>query len=130
MEILQPKNWKRPSGFSHGTVAEGKLIFVAGQVGWNASNEMTSPDLAGQSRQALRNIVDILAEAGAKPEHITRMDWFVVDVDDYVKSAGEIGKAYREIIGNTYPAMTLLGIARLLEEGAKVEIEVTAVLPT
>ena len=81
MQILQPKNWKRPTGYSNGIAAKGKLVFVAGQVGWNSDNQMVGPGLVAQSRQALQNIVDIMAEAGAKPEHITRMDWFVVDVD-------------------------------------------------
>ncbi len=130
MKILQPNGWKQPSGFSQGVVAEGRMIFVAGQVGWNANNEMTSPDFVGQARQALQNIVAILAEGGAEPHHIARLDWFVVDVDEYAAAAGELGRVYREVIGNHYPAMTLLGISKLLEEGARLEIEATAVIPT
>ena len=106
------------------------MIFVAGQVGWNANNEMTSPDFVGQARQALQNIVAILAEGGAEPRHITRLDWFVVDVDEYAAAAGELGQVYREVIGNHYPAMMLVGISKLLEEGARLEIEATAVIPT
>ena len=130
MRILQPNGWKQPSGFSQGVLAEGRVIFVAGQVGWNANNEMTSPDFVGQARQALQNIVAILAEGGAEPRHITRLDWFVVDVDEYAAAAGELGQVYREVIGNHYPAMMLLGISKLLEEGARLEIEATAIIPT
>ncbi len=129
MQILQPGGWRQPRGYSNGVVAEGRTIFVAGQVGWNANSEMAAPDFVGQARQALRNIVDILAEGGAEPRHITRLNWFVVDVDEYMAAARELGGVYREIIGDHFPAMTLLGVSRLIEAGARLEIEATAVIP-
>ena len=107
MHILQPGGWRQPRGYSNGVVAEGRTIFVAGQVGWNANGEMAAPDFVGQARQALLNIVDILAEGGAEPRQITRLNWFVVDVDEYAAAAKELGGVYREIIGDHFPAMTL-----------------------
>ena len=129
MKILQPPGWPKPKGYSNGIVAKGRLVFVAGQVGWNAQEKFETSDLAGQARQALKNIVAILAEAGAKPEHICRMDWFLGDVKEYNASLKELGAAYREVIGKHYPVMTAVQVGGFVETGAKLEIEVTAVLP-
>jgi enamine deaminase RidA (YjgF/YER057c/UK114 family) len=130
VQILNPAEWPNPKGYANGIAAEGQLIFVAGQIGWNAQGQFDSDDLVDQTRQALRNIVRVLAEAGARPEHITRMTWFVVDKHEYRVRNGDLGKVYREIIGKHYPAMTLVQVAALLEDRAKVEIEATAVLPS
>jgi enamine deaminase RidA (YjgF/YER057c/UK114 family) len=129
MKILQPPGWPKPKGYSNGIAAKGRLVFVAGQVGWNAQEKFETSDLAGQARQALKNIVAILAEAGAGPEHICRMDWFLADVKEYNASLKELGAAYREVIGKHYPVMTAVQVGGFVETGAKVEIEVTAVLP-
>jgi enamine deaminase RidA (YjgF/YER057c/UK114 family) len=129
MEILQPRGWKKPSGYSNGIKAEGRMIFVAGQVGWDEEQRFTSDELTGQVRQALENIVTVLREGNAKPEHIVRMTWYVTDIKNYRSSTREIGTIYRDVIGNHYPAMTLIEVADLVDEGARVEIEVTAVVP-
>jgi enamine deaminase RidA (YjgF/YER057c/UK114 family) len=127
MEILQPANWKRPRGYSNGVAAKGNAVFISGMVGWNAQEEFTSADLAGQVRQALTNIVDLLSEANAKPTDIVRMTWYLLDKKEYLSAAKEIGAAYREIIGRHYPAMTVVQVSGLLEDKARVEIEVTAI---
>ena len=129
MRILQPEGWVRPRGYSNGVLAEGRVVFIAGQVGWDPEERMTAQDIVGQARQALANIVAILREGGGKPEHITRMTWFVTDAREYSAVQRELGAAYVEVIGNHYPAMTLVQVAALLEEGAKVELEATAVIP-
>jgi enamine deaminase RidA (YjgF/YER057c/UK114 family) len=129
MQLLQPEGWPRPRGYSNGIVAEGKIVYVAGQVGWNASGEFQADDFAGQARQALHNIVAILAEAGATPSHITRLTWYVTDRLEYRAALKDVGRAYREVIGDHFPAMTLVEVAGLLEDRAKVEIEATAVIP-
>ena len=129
MKIIQPPGWPKPKGYSNGIVAKGRLVFVAGQVGWNAQEKFETSSLAGQARQALKNIVAILAEAGAGPEHICRMDWFLADVKEYNASLKELGAAYRELIGKHYPVMTAVQVGGFVETGAKLEIEVTAVLP-
>jgi enamine deaminase RidA (YjgF/YER057c/UK114 family) len=129
MKILQPPGWPKPKGYSNGIVANGRLVFVAGQVGWNAQEKFETSDLAGQARQALKNIVAILAEAGAGPEHICRMDWFLGDVKEYNASLRDLGAAYRDVIGKHYPVMTAVQVGGFVETGAKLEIEVTAVLP-
>jgi enamine deaminase RidA (YjgF/YER057c/UK114 family) len=129
MKILQPPSWARPKGFSNGVAAKGEMIFVSGTVGWDAEGKFVSNEFVGQARQALKNIVEILAEAKAKPEHITRMTWYVVDKREYLAASKELGAVYREIIGGHYPAMTAVEVAELIEDQAKVEIEVTAVLP-
>lgn len=129
MQALQPPGWSRPKGYSNGIVAKGRLVFVAGQVGWNAQEKFETSDLAGQARQALKNIVAILAEAGAGPEHICRMNWFLADAEEYNAGLKDIGAAYREVIGKNFPVMTALQVAGFVEAGAKIEIEVTAVLP-
>ena len=129
MKILQLPGWPKPKGYSNGIVAKGRLVFVAGQVGWNAQEKFETSNFAGQARQALKNIVAILAEAGAGPEHICRMDWFLADVNEYNASLKELGAAYREVIGKHYPVMTAVQVGGFVETGAKLEIEVTAVLP-
>lgn len=129
MKIIQPDGWKHPRGYSNGVVAAGRQIFIAGQIGWNEREEIVSDDFAAQTAQALRNVVAVLHAAGAGPEHLVRMTWYVTDKHDYLAAASDIGNAYREIIGAQYPAMTLVQVAALLEERAKVEIEATAVVP-
>lgn len=129
MQILQPPDWPRPKGYANGIVAEGRMVFVAGQIGWDAEQRLVSPDLVGQTEQALKNIVAVLYEAGARTEHIARMTWYVTDRHVYSAFQAEIGRIYRNVIGTHYPAMTLVEVAALLEEGALVEIEATAVLP-
>jgi enamine deaminase RidA (YjgF/YER057c/UK114 family) len=129
MKILQPPSWARPRGFSNGVAAKGQMIFVSGTVGRDREGKFVSNEFVGQARQALKNIVEILAEAKAKPEHITRMTWYVIDKKEYLAASKELGAAYREIIGGHYPAMTAVEVAGLIEEQAKVEIEVTAVVP-
>lgn len=129
MDILQPGGWARPSGYSNGVAATGRLVFVAGQVGWDAEKRMVSDGLVDQARQALQNIVAVLAEGGAAPKHVTRMTWYVADLDEYRTRATALGRAYREVMGDHYPAMTLVQVAGLVEEGARVEIEATAVVP-
>lgn len=128
-QVLQPQGWARPKGYSNGIVCSGKMVFVAGQVGWDANEKFQTSDLAGQVRQALRNIVAILAEAKAGPEHIVRMTWYLGDKNEYNAKLKEIGEIYREIIGRNFPVMTAVQVAGFVETGAKVEIEVTAVIP-
>lgn len=129
MQILQPPGWTKPRGYSNGIAARGTQIFVAGQVGWDAECQFVSDTFAGQTAQALKNIVAVLREAGAGPEHITRMTWYVTSKAEYLAAAKEIGTAYREIIGRNFPAMTAIEVTALIEDRAMVEIEVTAVLP-
>jgi enamine deaminase RidA (YjgF/YER057c/UK114 family) len=128
-QFLQPKGWKPPKGYANGVLAEGRVVFVAGQVGWTENSEIVSSDFVAQVERALMNIVAILAEGGAEPRHLTRMTWFVTDKESYVSRQREIGEAYRRVIGRHFPAMTLVVVKDLLEEGAKVEIEATAVVP-
>ncbi len=127
--IVQPKGWPRPKGYSNGILAEGKLLFVAGQVGWNTKEQYESEDYVAQTEQALTNIVAVLREAGAGPEHIARMTWYVTDKAEYLDRLAEIGAVYKRVIGATYPAMSLVQVAGLIEAGAKLEIEATAVVP-
>ncbi len=129
MKILQPAGWTPARGYSNGIEARGRTIYVAGQIGWNAEQKFETDDLAAQVEQTLRNTVAVLAEAGAGPEHIVRMTWYVVDKRAYLAAEKPIGAAYRAIIGRHYPAMTLVQVADLLEDRAKVEIETTAVIP-
>lgn len=129
MQILQPPSWARPRGYSNGIAAKGRLVFVAGQVGWNAHEKFETSDFAGQAKQALKNIVAVLAEGGAKPEHIVRMTWYVIDKKEYLASWRDLGLAYREVIGKHFPVMTAVQVVALVEDGAKMEIEVTAVVP-
>jgi enamine deaminase RidA (YjgF/YER057c/UK114 family) len=127
--ILQPKAWKPAKGYANGVVAEGRQVFIAGQIGWTADAELVGSDFVAQVEQALANITEVLAEAGGRPGHLTRLTWFVTDKAEYVARQNEIGAAYRRVIGRHFPAMSLLVVAGLLEEGAKVEIEATAVIP-
>lgn len=129
MKFLQPPGWVRPKGYSNGVVASGQMVFVAGQVGWDGQEKFRTDDLVGQVRQALSNIVAILAEAGAKPENIVRMTWYLGDSTEYNARLAEIGAVYRELIGKNFPSMTAIQVAGFIEDGAKVEIEVTAMLP-
>lgn len=127
--ILQPAGWARPKGYANGIAAEGKLVFVAGQIGWNGECRFEARDLVGQTRQALKNVVAVLAEAGAGPEHITSMTWYVTDKKDYLANLKGIGEAWREVIGRNYPAMAVVEVTALVEDAAKVEIQAIAVVP-
>ena len=129
MRILQPADWAPPKGYVNGIAARGTMIFVGGQIGWNGRQQFESDDFVTQARQALRNVLAIMAEAGAGPQHITRMTWYVTDKREYVASYRALGKAYREVIGRHFPAMTAVQVTALIEDRAKVEIEVTAVVP-
>ncbi len=131
MKALNPADWAPPKGYANGVLAEGKVVMVAGQIGWNPlTGAFESDDFAAQVRQALQNTVDVLAEAGAGPEHLVRMTWYVVEKAEYIAAGREIGKIYRDLLGKNYPAMTLVVVAGLLEDRARVEIESTAVLPS
>jgi enamine deaminase RidA (YjgF/YER057c/UK114 family) len=129
IEFLQPPGWAAPKGYTNGVVARGRQVFVAGQVGWNPAQQFTSERLADQVRQALKNIVAVLAEAGARPEHIVRLTWFVTSRDEYLAQVKEIGAAYREVLGRHFPPMSVVQVSALVEAAAKVEIEATAVIP-
>lgn len=129
MQVLQPPGWTRPKGFSNGIAAEGRLVFVAGMIGADAAGEIETDAFVGQVRQALANILVVLAEAGAKAEHICRMSWYVTDKQEYLANLREVGAAYRQVIGNHFPAMTLVEVSALVEDRAKVEIEAMAVVP-
>ena len=129
MNILQPPSWTRPRGYSNGIAARGQLVFVAGQIGWDHQCRFQTDDLAGQVKQALENVVAVLAQAGARPEHIVRMTWYMTDKREYLQASRAIGEAYRSIIGGHYPVMTAVQVSALIEDRAKVEIEATAVIP-
>ena len=129
MKILQPPGWPRPRGYSNGIAAHGSVVFIGGQIGWNGEGRFESDDFAAQARQALANVVAVLAEAGGRPEHIARMTWYVTDRREYVAAYKAIGEAYREVMGRHYPAMTTVEVSGLVEDRAKVEIEATAVIP-
>lgn len=129
LQVLLPPGWPRPRGYANGVMARGRTIYVAGMIGWDAQGVFHTDDLAEQVRQALQNIVEVLEEGGARPEHIVRMTWYVKDKREYVAAYPEIGKAYRELIGSFNAAMTAVQVADLVEDRAKVEIEVTAVVP-
>jgi enamine deaminase RidA (YjgF/YER057c/UK114 family) len=128
-QLLQPPNWPRPKGYANGVAVSGRQVFVAGMIGWNERNEFTSDSLAAQVRQALLNVVAVLDQAGAKPEHIVRMTWYLTDKREYLEASREIGAAFRDIIGSFNAAMTAVQVSALIEDRAKVEIEVTAVIP-
>ena len=130
MQVLQPKNWAPPKGFSNGVVAEGRIVSVAGQVGWNAEQEFESDDFVAQVEQALVNINAVLAEAGAGPQHLVRLTWYVTDKREYRSQLSAVGQAYRRVIGRHLPAMTLVQVVALVEDRAKVEIEATAIVPS
>ncbi len=125
---LTPPGWSRGKGYSHGVVAEGRMVLVSGQVGWDENESLASSDFTAQLRQALLNTKAILAEAGAGPEHVVRMTWFIVDKQEYLSSLKEVGAAYREVMGKNYPAMAVVEVKGLVEDGARLEIETTAVI--
>jgi enamine deaminase RidA (YjgF/YER057c/UK114 family) len=129
MQILHPKHWARAKGFANGIAAEGRQVFVAGQVGWNAEQQFASDDFVAQVEQALANIVEVLAEAGARPQHLVRLTWYVTDKREYMSRLAEVGQAYRRVVGRHFPTMTLVQVVALVEDRAKVEIEATAVVP-
>jgi enamine deaminase RidA (YjgF/YER057c/UK114 family) len=129
-QSLLPPGWAKPKGYANGVAARGTVISVAGQIGWNpATGRFESDDFVAQAKQALANIVAVLKEAGAGPEHLVRLTWYVVDKREYVQRLGEVGEAYRAVIGRHFPAMTLVAVAALVEDRARIEIEATAVLP-
>ena len=127
--LLQPPGWAPAKGYANGVAARGTLVFVGGQIGWNAQQQFETDDFIAQVHQALRNIADVLKEAGAGPEHMVRMTWYVIDRVEYNARLKELGAVYREVIGKHFPAMTCVEVAALMEARAKVEIEVTAVVP-
>jgi enamine deaminase RidA (YjgF/YER057c/UK114 family) len=130
MQVLQPPGWAKPRGFSNGiAVKGGTTVYVAGQVGWSGAGVWESRDFTGQFRQALRNIIDVVAQAGGRPEHIVRLTWYVVDRDEYLASLPAVGRAYRELMGRHYPAMAVMQVGGLVERLARLEIEATAVIP-
>ncbi|MCM2552342.1 RidA family protein [Burkholderia glumae] len=128
IQLLQPPQWVRPRGYANGVAAKGRLVFTSGQLGWDAQEKLAGERYADQAIQALKNIVAVLAEAGAKPEHLVRLTWYVADREAYFAEAREVGRAYRELIGH-FPPMSAFQVAALMVEGAKVQIEATAVIP-
>jgi enamine deaminase RidA (YjgF/YER057c/UK114 family) len=128
-KTLQPAEWARPKGYANGMAARGQMIFISGQIGWDAAGQFSSDDLTGQTAQALRNIVRVLKEAHAEPRHLVRLTWYVLSRDAYIREARDIGAAYREILGKHFPAMSVVEVRGLVERRALVEIEATAVIP-
>ena len=128
-EILQPQNWAPPKGYANGVAAQGRQVFIAGQIGWTSQAKLVSDDFVAQVEQALRNIVEVLAQAGGEPRHLTRVTWYLTNKPEYLARQAEIGQAYRRVIGKHFPAMSAIVVAGLIEDGAKVEIEATAVIP-
>ena len=129
IQVLQPAGWARPRGYANGVAARGRQVFIAGMIGWDGDGVFHSDDFAAQARQALANIVEVLREAGGRPEHIVRMTWYVTDKREYLAAGREVGRAYRELIGVYHAAMTAVQVSALIEDRAKVEIEATAVIP-
>jgi len=129
MQILQPPGWARPKGFSNGISCKGRLVFIGGQIGWSGQGEWIDRSFAGQFRQALKNILEVLAQAGGKPEHLVRLTWYVLDRKEYLASLRELGAAYRELMGRHYPTMAVVQVSGLVENDARLEIEATAVIP-
>jgi enamine deaminase RidA (YjgF/YER057c/UK114 family) len=129
MQILQPPGWARARGFSNGIAAQGRLVFIAGQIGWDAQQRWQEHGFAGQFRQALENIIAVLKEAKGKPEHIVRLTWYVLDREEYMNSLKAVGEAYRELMGKHYPTMAVVQVSGLIEPEARLEIEATAVVP-
>ena len=128
VQVLQPSGWPIPKGYANGMAADGRLLVTGGVIGWNEAEQLAA-DFVGQVHQALRNIAAILAEGGARPEHLVRLTWYVVDIEEYLANLKSLGQAYREIFGSHYPAMALVQVVRLVEKAARVEIEATAVVP-
>jgi enamine deaminase RidA (YjgF/YER057c/UK114 family) len=129
MQILQPPGWAKAKGFSNGIAANGRLVFIAGQVGWTGEGKWEAHDFAGQFRQALQNIVAVLKEAKGEPRHIVRLTWYVIDKQEYLASLRQVGIAYRAVMGRHFPAMAVVQVAGLIEDQARLEIEATAVIP-
>ena len=129
MKLLQPAEWLPPKGYANGIAAKGTLVFVGGQIGWSSQQQFEADDFIAQTRQALINIVAVMREANAGPEHMVRMTWYIVDRDEYVARLKELGAMYREVMGRNFPTMSCVEVSRLIEVRAKVEIEVTAVVP-
>ncbi len=129
IHVVQPEAWAAPKGYANGVVAEGRQVYIAGQIGWSADAKLVSADFVAQVEQALANIVQVLAAAGGEPAHIVRLTWYLTDKAEYMSRQKEIGEAYRRVIGRHFPAMSAIVVAGLIEDGAKVEIEATAVLP-
>jgi len=129
MKILQPPGWARAKGFSNGIAAKGNLVFIAGQIGWTGECKWEARDFAGQFRQALQNILEVLKEANGKPEHIVRLTWYVLDKQEYLNALKGVGEAYRELMGRHYPTMAVVQVSGLVEDEARLEIEATAVVP-
>jgi enamine deaminase RidA (YjgF/YER057c/UK114 family) len=129
MQILQPPGWAKAKGFSNGIAASGKLVFIAGQVGWTGEGKWQARDFAGQFRQALQNIISVLKEANGEPQHIVRLTWYVRDKKEYLGALKEVGAAYRQLMGRHYPAMAVVQVGGLVEDEARLEIEATAVIP-
>lgn len=126
---INPEGWPRPSGYSNGVIATGRFLAISGQIGWDEKLQLVSDDFLDQACQALSNVMDILTAAGGKPEHLVRLTWYITDKEEYRACLRELGACYKKIVGEHYPAMALIQVAALLEEGAKIEIEATAVLP-
>lgn len=129
MKLLQPAGWAEPKGYANGVMARGAMLFVGGQIGWNAQQQFESDDFIAQTRQTLQNVLAVLQAGDAGPEHMVRMTWYVVDRVEYIARLKELGAAYREVMGKNFPAMTCVEVSALVEERARIEIEVTAVLP-
>jgi enamine deaminase RidA (YjgF/YER057c/UK114 family) len=129
MRIVQPDGWPRPRGYANGIVAEGRLLFIAGQVAWDENERFHSDDIVEQVRQALKNTLTLLRAGGARPEHVARMTWYLTDKREYLARYQEIGAVYREAMGKHFPAMSMVEVKALMEDRAKVEIETTAVIP-
>ena len=129
LRILQPPGWARAKGFSNGIAASGRLVFIAGQIGWTPECKWEARDFAGQFRQALKNILEVLKEANGRPEHVVRLTWYVLDKHEYLDSLKNVGEAYRELMGRHYPTMAVVQVGGLVEEEARLEIEATAVVP-
>jgi len=129
MEILQPPGWARAKGFSNGIAARGTLVFIAGQIGWTPECKWQARDFAGQFRQALKNVLEVLKEANGRPEHVVRLTWYVLDKHEYLDSLKNVGEAYRELMGRHYPTMAVVQVSGLVEDEARLEIEATAVVP-
>ncbi|MEP3114576.1 RidA family protein [Nisaea sp.] len=126
---VQPEGWAKPKGYANGILASGKVLFIGGQIGWNGAQVFETNDFIGQMEQALRNILAVLEAAGGSPEHLTRLTWYVTDKKEYLDNQTAVGEAYRRVLGYHFPAMTMVVVADLIEDAAKIEIEATAVLP-
>ncbi len=129
MKLINPPEWKRPKGYANGVVARGTMVFIAGQIGWTGEEVFETDDFAGQARQAFANTLRVLQEAGAEPEHIARMTWYVTSKHEYLDAVRDVGQAFRDTFGKHFPAMAVVEVTALMEDRAKIEIETTAVIP-